>query len=48
MKLDTALVLILAIAKCTGYADISWWVVFLPWIIGIVLAIVLSFIKEVL
>lgn len=48
MKLDTILVLILAIVKCTGYADISWWVVFLPWIICWGLALAIGFIAEVL
>lgn len=28
-------VLILAMVKCTGYADITWWIVFLPWIVSL-------------
>lgn len=38
MKLDffEILVIILLVAKITGYADIGWWVVAVPYLIGIV------------
>lgn len=32
-NMDTVFVLILAMVKCTGYADIAWWIVFLPWLV---------------
>lgn len=39
MKLDffEILVIILLVAKITGYADISWWVVAAPYLVGIVI-----------
>ena len=39
MRLDffEILVIILLVAKITGYADISWWMVAAPYLIGIVI-----------